>query len=163
MTEGEFRLTPVDVRNQEFPRGLRGYDTAAVEEFRGRVADELERLLREKAILEERTRHFRDQLTAFREREKAMSDALVAAEQLRTDAARQARHEVDGMLNEARIKADRILEEARIAETNLKHDQAGARRQFVAYVASFRALLERNLAELEALEREERDHGEERP
>lgn len=155
MTENEFHLTPVDVRNQEFPRGLRGYDTTAVEEFRHRVAEELERLFREKALLEERVHNFREQLKAFREREKAMSEALVAAQQLRADAQRTAQKEVEVLIQQARSEADRILEDARQAELTLRRDQEGAQRQFLGYLTAFRNLLERNLAEVHALERNE--------
>jgi len=51
-----FHLTPHDVRKQEFRRSLRGYEPLGVEDFRVRVADELERILREKSVLEERLR-----------------------------------------------------------------------------------------------------------
>src|SRR5207247_10152893 len=54
VTEAAFHLTPLDVRKQEFRRSLRGYETLGVEDFRMRVADELERILREKSVLEER-------------------------------------------------------------------------------------------------------------
>ncbi|MBI4502719.1 MAG: DivIVA domain-containing protein, partial [Gemmatimonadetes bacterium] len=47
MTDGGFYLTPVDVRAQEFRKSLRGYDPGDVDEFRNRIADELERLLKE--------------------------------------------------------------------------------------------------------------------
>src|SRR5579864_3885370 len=49
-----FHLTPLDVRKQEFRRTLRGYDPLGVEDFRMRVADELERVIRERSVLEER-------------------------------------------------------------------------------------------------------------
>ena len=41
MNDEGFRLTPVDVRAQEFRRRALGYDTEGVEDFRQRVADEL--------------------------------------------------------------------------------------------------------------------------
>jgi DivIVA domain-containing protein len=157
MTDNEFHLTPVDIRNQEFPRGLRGFDTAAVEEFRGRVADELERLLREKTLLEERVYNFREQLKAFREREKAMSEALVAAQQLRAEAERVAQRESELVIQQARTDADRILADARAAEIALQRDTEGAHRQFTGYLAAFRHLLERNMAEIDALATQERN------
>ena len=85
MTEDGFQLTPLDIRTQEFGKALRGYDLDGVEEFRERVATELERLLRENTQMDEQVGNFRDQLKEFREREKAMSEALVAAQQLRDD------------------------------------------------------------------------------
>src|SRR5437899_12559355 len=49
-----FTLTPLDIRKQEFRKTLRGYDTAGVEDFQVRVADALERAIRERQVLEER-------------------------------------------------------------------------------------------------------------
>src|SRR2546430_11257550 len=48
-----------------------------------RSADELERILREKSVLEERVAALGEQVSAYRERERAMNEALVAAQQLR--------------------------------------------------------------------------------
>ena len=46
MLDESFHLTPLDVRRTDFPAALRGYDKARVDEFRDRVANELERLTR---------------------------------------------------------------------------------------------------------------------
>jgi len=79
MTDPAFTLTPLDIRKQEFRKSLRGYDTAGVEDFQMRVADVLERANRERQVLEERVQALTEQLRVFREREKAMNEALVAA------------------------------------------------------------------------------------
>jgi DivIVA domain-containing protein len=152
MTDPGFHLTPVDVRAQEFHRSLRGYEPAAVEEFRQRVAEELERLLRERAQLDERLTQFREQLKAFREREKALNEALVSAQQLRADTQEAARREAELVVREARAQADQILQEARGAESAVRRDIEAAQRQFTGYVAAFRTLLERYLSEVDALE-----------
>ena len=49
----EFRLTPLDVRKTEFKKTMRGYEPLEVEDFRARVADEHERLVKEKILLED--------------------------------------------------------------------------------------------------------------
>jgi DivIVA domain-containing protein len=152
MTDSGFHLTPLDIRAQEFHRSLRGYDPASVEEFRQRIAEEVERLLRERVQLEERLQSFREQLKAFREREKALNDALVSAQQLRSDTEQAARREADLVLREARAQADQILQEARGAEGAVRRDIEAAQRQFTAYLAAFRTLLERYLSEVDALE-----------
>jgi DivIVA domain-containing protein len=152
MTDDGFHLTPVDIRAQEFHRSLRGYDPASVEEFRQRIAEEVERLLRERAQMEERLQAFREQLKAFREREKALNDALVMAQQLRSDTEQAARREADLVLREARAQADQILQEARGADGAVRRDMEAAQRQFTAYLAAFRTLLERYLSEVDALE-----------
>lgn len=153
----EFRLTPADVRAQEFRRGAFGYDVAGVEDFRQRVAEEMERLLRERAMLDERLQNFREQLKSFREREKALNDAVVMAQQVRADAQEAAQKDADLLLREARQEAEALLIEARADEAEVRRDIEEAQRQFSAYLAAYRRLLDRQLAEVDALAEHERD------
>jgi DivIVA domain-containing protein len=121
-----FHLTPLDVRKQEFRRSLRGYEPLGVEDFRGRVADELERILREKAVLEERVAALAEQLRAYRERERAMNEALVAAQQLREETRAGAQREAQVVVREAEAEAQRIIAAARAAQGEV--ERASSRR-----------------------------------
>src|SRR5436190_1340915 len=141
MNDEAFTLTPLDIRKQEFRKSLRGYDTLGVEDFRMRVADALERAIRDRQVLEERLSALTEQLRVFREREKAMNEALVAAQQLRQEMRGAAEREGQAIVREAELKASAV--QARMAETE---------RQFQQYVGGFRALLERHLGELRALD-----------
>jgi DivIVA domain-containing protein len=146
-----FHLTPLDVRSQEFTRGFRGYDRNQVNEFKLAISDELERLLRDRAQYEERLRSAQEQLRGFRDRERAMNEALVAAQQLRVDSKAQAEREAELVLREAKAEAERIIAKAHEEEAVIRQRADGATRQFAAYVASFRTLLERHLGELDGL------------
>ncbi len=157
MTEAEFRLTPVDVRAQEFSRTAFGYETAAVEDFRERVAAAMERLLKERALQEERTQNLREQLKSLREREKAINDAVMMAQQLREATHRAAQQEADVIIREAKVKADEMIQEARESEVGVRRDLEEAQHQFNAYLYAFRRLLDRQMAELDALAEHERD------
>jgi len=164
MTDETFQLTPHDVRAQEFQKVLRGYDPVQVEDFKTRLAEELDRLLRGRVATEERLKGMVEQLKAYRERERALNDALVAAQQLRADAQsaaererevtlREAGHEAEKLLLEARQQAAGLVDGARIEQERLRASMDSAVRQYGAYLTSFRSLLERQLAEVEALER----------
>ena len=72
---------------------LRGYDPERVEQFREQVAEELERLTRLNQDLDAKARGFHEQLRAFRERDKAINEALVSAQQLRAEIREQAERE----------------------------------------------------------------------
>ena len=152
MSDDAFTLTPLDIRKQEFRKSLRGYDTLGVDDFRARVADALERAIRERSILEERLAALTEHLRVFREREKAMNEALVAAQQLRQDTRAAAEREGQVIVREAEAEAKRLLDEARSAENLVQARMAETERQFQQYVGGFRALLERQLAELRALD-----------
>jgi DivIVA domain-containing protein len=158
-----FHLTPLDVRSQEFARVLRGYDRAQVDEFKLAISEELDRLLRERAQQEERLRSAQEQLGAYRDRERAMNEALVAAQQLRVDSREQAEREAELVLREARAEAERIMERTRQEEAVVRERTDGAARQFSAYVTSFRTLLERHLGEVDGLQRRPRPEMPELP
>ena len=93
-----------------------------------------------------------EQLSVYRERERAMNEALVAAQQLREETRAAAQREAQVIVREAEAEARRVVEEARAAQGEVQRQSADVERQFQAYVAGFRALLERQLAELRALD-----------
>ena len=152
MTDEAFYLTPLDVRRMEFRTGMRGYDKEAVERFRGQVADELERLTRLNTELRGRARGFDEQLQAFREREKALNDALVSAQQLRTEMREQMEKEAELVLREARADAERLLDGAREQVRKVEEELAATMRMRRTYLAQLRSLVERQLAEVDAAE-----------
>lgn len=151
-----FDLTPLDVRKQEFRRVMRGYDPDTVEDFRMRVADALERVIRERALLEERLTALTEQLRGYRERERAMNEALVAAQQLREEMRGAAEREAQVIVREAEVRAQRLLDEASNGERAVQNRMADVERQFHAYIAGFRQLLERQLNELRVLDGSDR-------
>lgn len=152
MTDDAFELTPHDVRSQEFSRGLGGYDRVQVDDFRLRLADALDRLLRDRAQVDERLRGLQEQLRAFRERERAMNEALVSAQQLRADTKVQADREAESLLREAKAEALRIVQQAQEQEKVIRERYEAASRMFASYLANFRALLERQMGEVEGLQ-----------
>ena len=165
MTDDAFHLTSHDVRAQEFQRALRGYDTTQVDEFKQRMAEEIDRLVRERVQLDERVKGMSEQLRSYRDRERAMNDALVSAQQLRSEAQaqadrerevsqREAQTEAERMLLDARSEVERMLQHARGEEQRLLQGNEMVRRQFMGYLASFRQMLERQLHEVEALSSE---------
>jgi len=78
---------------QEFRKVMRGFDPAEWTTSASGAADELERVVRERLALEEKLKQLQEQLATFKEREKAMNDALVAAQQLRAETREQAERE----------------------------------------------------------------------
>ncbi|NUQ20310.1 MAG: DivIVA domain-containing protein [Gemmatimonadaceae bacterium] len=152
MIDETFHLTPLDVRRFEFGRSMRGYDPARVEEFRQQVADELERLTRINQDLESKTKGFNEQLRAFKERDKALNDALISAQQLRAEIREQAEREAQLILREARAEAERMQETMKGELRDLRDQLTGLERARRGYLAQLRVLVERQLAEIEAAE-----------
>lgn len=150
--DGAFHLTPLDVRRYDFGTALRGYDKGRVDQFREQVADELERLTRLNQELETKSRNLAEQLKSFRERDKALNDALVSAQQLRAEVHQQADRERELLLREARAEGDKLLEEARSELRKLEHEVTSLGHMRRSYLAQLRSILARQLAELDAAE-----------
>jgi DivIVA domain-containing protein len=152
MSDDVFQLTPQDVRTHDFARALRGYDRVQVDEFKQRLAEEIDRLARARIQAEERLKSAQDQLRAYRERERALNEALVGAQQLRADTRAQAEQEAAIVLREAHAEGAKIVDRAKLDEQLVRERTAEAIRQFNAYVSGFRLLLERQLAEVDGLQ-----------
>jgi DivIVA domain-containing protein len=147
-----FHLTPLDVRRYDFGRSLRGYDPERVEQFREQVAEELERLTRQTQELEAKAKGFHEQLRAFRERDKALNDALVSAQQLRGEIREQSEREAQLIIREARSEAERYLENSRSESRKLEAHIDELERARRNHLAQLRVMVERQLADIMAAE-----------
>ena len=145
-----FHLTPLDVRRYDFGRALRGYDPKRVDTFRDQVAEEMDRLTRVNVDLESKARTFHEQLRAFRERDKALNDALVSAQQLRGELKDQSEREAQLIIREAHAEAEKIVEAARAEVRRLQSELDALDRSRRSYLAQMRTILSRQLSELEA-------------
>lgn len=147
-----FHLTPLDVRRYDFGRTLRGYDPERVEQFRTQVAEELERLTRQTQELEAKAKGFHEQLRAFRERDKALNDALVSAQQLRGEIREQSEREAQLIIREAKSEADRHLEGSRTEIRKLEAQIVELDRARRSHLAQLRVMVERQLVDIVAAE-----------
>lgn len=127
-------LTPLEVRKKkgDFRRQIRGYDPESVDDFLDLVADRLETLVRENAALTETSSALEQRVSEYRQREKALTEALVSAQQLREQMraaaakeAEQARTEAERDASEQRSLAAQEAEQAR-REARALLDQAKA-------------------------------------
>jgi DivIVA domain-containing protein len=153
MSDESFHLTPLDIRRYDFgAKSFRGYDEKKVEDFRNQVAEELERLTRLNQELDSKARGFHEQLRAFRERDKALNEALVSAQQLRSEIREQAEREAQLILREARAEGERQLDSIRNDTRQLEADIVGLEKSRRAFIGQLRQIAERHLAELAAAE-----------
>jgi DivIVA domain-containing protein len=145
-------LTPLDVRKKkgDFRRAVRGYDTELVDDFLDMVAERLEELVKQNVALTERAEHLQEQVASYRERERALNEALVTAQQLRTEAQAQADREAELVRREAHGQAERILEEGQRSVRELQRELETLQARRSQFVRAFRTLLERHLGDRRA-------------
>ncbi|HEX8694316.1 MAG TPA: DivIVA domain-containing protein [Longimicrobium sp.] len=144
-------LTPLDVRKKkgDFRRVMRGYDPEAVDNFLDEVVARMEELVRENSALNTRVSSMAEAITEYRERERAMNDALVSAQQIREGMREQAQREADLAMREARAEGERIIADAKRQVTLALEALRRVQAQRVRFLRLFRALVERQLVEIE--------------
>lgn len=152
MNDEGFHLTPVDVRRYDLGSALRGYDKARVDQLREQVSDELERLTRVNQELEAKAKGFHEQLRAFRERDKALNDALISAQQLRADTKDQAERDALLTVREAQAEGQRLIDEAKAEVRRLSVEIDALTKLRRTHLAQARALAERHLTDLQSAE-----------
>lgn len=149
-------LTPLDVRQKKDDlrrgaRSLRGYAPAEVDTFFDIVAERLEQLVKENMVLADSLASLEHQLEEHREREKGLTDALVALQEHREQVERQAARDAELTRRAAEIDAAKF----KVAAAEAREKEETALRQLSARRAqlmrSYRLFLERELAELQAM------------
>ena len=152
MKDEAFHLTPLDIRRYDFGSALRGYDKARVDEFRDQVAAEVEYLLKQCQDLENKAKGFHEQLKAFRDRDKALNEALISAQQLRGDIREQADREAQLIIREAKAEGDKIVEQAKNDVRAINSEMETLVRTRRAFLVQLRMTVQRQLAEIDAAE-----------
>jgi DivIVA domain-containing protein len=148
-------LTPLDVRKkkEDFRRVVRGYDPAEVDGFLDIVSDRLEDLVGRELRLREQSDLLREQLVAFQDRERALNEALVTAQELREEARAQAEKTADLRVREAERQAEMILRDAEQAVLGARRGLDELRVRRSGFLRSLRSTIEHFLAELDEEER----------
>ncbi len=144
-------LTPLDVRKKrgDFAKGLRGYDMLEVDTFLELVAERMEELVKENLRLGDRNELLQTQVDASEGRERAVQEALVTAQELRADVARQAEREAELAKQKLRNQLERMVGEAEARLFERKNALDELERQRLRFLKAFRTLLEREMDAVE--------------
>ena len=143
-------LTPLDVRKKkdDLRRTVRGYDPGQVDSFLDLVADRLEAVVQEEVRLKEQVTLLRERLGGFEERERALNEALIAAQELREEARLQAEKQAGLRIQEADQHAERVVSEARRSAEDSERALEDLHARRASYLRGMRSLLDRFLAEV---------------
>lgn len=146
------KLTPLDVKRQEFKRVIRGYDIVEVDTFMDMIAVELEEALRAQKELRERATELEVQLKDYRTIEKTLQQTLLQAQETTGKTYEAARKEAELIVREAEQKASRIVEQAHTDLGRLNSDIVSLQGRKEGLVNRLRVLLTTELDVLKALE-----------
>lgn len=145
-------ITPMDIHNKTFSKGLRGYSEEEVNDFLSQIVTDYEQIYREHREMEEEMDQMKLKLSNY----ERISDTMTATLQLAKDTAenvkKNAKRNADILISNAKMEGDRQVKDAedyrrRLAETMI-HTEGNMKN----YVSKIRKDLELALASIDALE-----------
>jgi cell division initiation protein len=137
-------VSPLDLRQQRFNTGFRGFDKVEVASFLAAAADDYEQALRETDRLRQEVIRIEAMLTEHRDAEKNLKTTLLAAYKL-----------ADEIKATAEEEARRTLAEAEARSTFLKaNGEEESRRMMADAESRSTMLLEKTQARVEDVQRE---------
>ena len=160
------RITPHDLRQQQFTIRFRGFDPQQVDAFLDDVADDYEALLKENQLLKEQLATQEERSRGVLDREKNLQDVLVTTQRLIDEMKAAARREAEEaklaakrdaelIVREAELRGDKALEASRGEEARLRVEIQTLKRLRRQLVEDFAATMERYQRILSSEERVE--------
>ncbi|MGE0642418.1 MAG: DivIVA domain-containing protein [Nitrospira sp.] len=167
------KITPLDIQQMVFRVKLRGYDREEVNRFLEDIAQTVELLNRDNAMLRDRIDSLEQQVSDLKRTETTLSNTLVSAQSLAEDVKRSAQRDADLIVKEAELKAGELFRQARAELGDTQRDLAVLQKQRLLMVERMRATLNtfERMLDVEASEayqghspvREEKMEGESTP
>lgn len=144
-------LTPMDIHNKTFSKGLRGYAAEEVDQFLQDVVGDYEKVYREHREMEEVVDALRSKLKSYETMESTMTSTLMMAQETAENVKINARKEAELILANAESEKSRLLREAAesVRQAQQKYDQIVT--EINIYRAKLRSLLESEIALVEQM------------
>ena len=149
------KLTPIEVKTQEFAKKFRGYDESQVRQFLDAITETMEEMLEYQRGLEQKIATVEAQLQDYKSIERSLQQTLMQAQESGAKAVENAKQEGQLILREAELKASQMLDKARNDLSSLKEHITILKAKKDSIVTRLRMLLNSELELIKALEVDE--------
>ncbi|SDZ16719.1 cell division initiation protein [Proteiniborus ethanoligenes] len=149
-------LTPLDIQNKEFKRGVRGYKETEVDSFLDEIMMDYENIYKENIELKDKIALLNDQLKHYNKIEETLQNTLVVAQTTAEEVKINARKNAELIIKEAEENAKRIIEDAKAEALKTHEDYEILKKDMLVFKTRFKTLLQ---SQLESLNDHYRDLG----
>ena len=146
------RVTPLDIRKQEFKKTMRGLDSDEVYAFLNTVAEEYEIVLSDNKRLREHVVELEERIKEYKGMEDNLRNTLLTAERVTAEAKENARREAGLLIREAEVEAEKAAETIRAHTQQLRKEILELKKQKDNYINRLKTLLESHSRVVEGFE-----------
>lgn len=148
------KLTPIDVKSQQFSTCWKGYEPGEVRQFLDMVMADLEELTSENNDLKDEVKRLGSDLKEHIQREKTLSETIVTAQEMTREIEERASRKAELLLAEAELKGEKVIDAAHRRAARISEEIIELRRQRVSVEAALRSTLQSHLSIIDAREEE---------
>lgn len=151
------KITPLEIKRQQFKKAMRGYDTVEVETFLEMLSNEVEDLLKANKDLRDKTIELETTLLDYRNMEKTLQQTLMQAQEASGKSIENSRKEASLIIQEAEQKASQIVEKARLDFARAKEEISTLKARKESILSKLKILLKSELDLISALQIDDED------
>ncbi|HWP81449.1 MAG TPA: DivIVA domain-containing protein [Bacteroidota bacterium] len=146
------KITPLEIKRQQFKKTMRGYDPVEVDTFLDMISNELEDIIRRNKELNDRVLELETQLRDYKNMEKTLQQTLMQAQEASGKSIENSRKEAQLIIQEAELKASQIVEKARADFGRVKEEIASLKARKESILSRLKVLLSSEIELIRALE-----------
>jgi cell division initiation protein len=153
------KITPLEIKKQQFKKVMRGYDTIEVDTFLDMLSNDIEDSLKSAKETRERIIELETQLTDYKGMEKTLQQTLMQAQEASGKSIENSRKEAELIVREAEIKASQIVEKARADFSRAKEEIVNLKARKESIVGKMKVILSSELDLIRALAIDDDDNS----
>lgn len=141
-------LTPLDIQNKEFKRGVRGYKETEVDSFLDEIMMDYENIYKENIELKDKIALLNDQLNHYNKIEETLQNTLVVAQTTAEEVKVNARKNAELIIGKAEEDSKRIIEDAKAESLKIHEEYEMLKKDMLVFKTRFKTLLQSQLESL---------------
>jgi cell division initiation protein len=147
------KISPLDIKKQEFAVKFRGYSPDEVHSYLEMVAEEYDEAIRKTRELEQKIGLLEERLDSYKRMESVLQETLITTQRTAEETKANAEKKAQTLIAEAKLEAQRINNETNERLAKVQREIADLTTQRDSFAVSFRSLLESQISLLDLIEK----------
>jgi cell division initiation protein len=144
-------ITPLDIQNKQFPKGVRGYKEEDVDGFLDLLTLDYDKVLKENHELKEAVKNLTLEMNKYKSSQETIYETLETAKKLMNDISESAEKRASMVLKNAELDGQIIIREAKESVEKLGEEYTSIKNRLNIFKTRYKSLLESELEKFDVL------------
>lgn len=153
-------LTPLEIENRRFKKGVMGYNATEVEEFLAVISENYELIYKENLANKDKINMLSNAIKQYKNMEEALQSAILVAQSAGDELVQNAKKRAENIITDAENKASQLLSDASREVTRVSYEYEEMRRSVEVFRTRIISLLTSQLDIVKEFDMPERKNRE---